>query len=65
MMVAGSRGDVDAALTRLSYDASDEVQMAIQACAVLNCANVETGELAPGKAANAKLVASGKSPFFT
>lgn len=65
MMVAESRGDLDAALTRLSYDASDEVHMAIQACAVLNCANVETGDLAPGKGANAKRVASGKSPFFT
>lgn len=65
MMIAESRGDVDAALTRLSYDASDEVHMAIQACAVLNCANVETGDFAPGKAANAKRVASGKSPFFT
>jgi hypothetical protein len=65
LMVTESRGDVDAALARLSYDASDEVHMAIQACAVLNCANVETADLAPGKAANAKRVASGKSPFFT
>jgi hypothetical protein len=65
MMVMESHGDFDAALTRLTYDANDEVQMAIQACAVLNCANVETADLAPGKAANAKRVASGKSPFFT
>jgi len=65
LMVMESRGDVDAALARLTYDASDEVHMAIQACAVLNCANVDTADVAPSKGANAKRVASGKSPFFT
>jgi hypothetical protein len=65
LMVMESRGDVDAALARLTYDANDEVHMAIQACAVLNCANVETVDVAPSKGANAKRVASGKSPFFT
>ncbi|CAL8481499.1 hypothetical protein [Caballeronia sp. S22] len=39
-MVMESRGDVDAAVARLTYDASDEVHMAIQACAVLKTARM-------------------------
>ncbi|NML32333.1 hypothetical protein [Paraburkholderia antibiotica] len=51
--VEQSQGDVDASLARLTYDANDEVHMAIQACAVLNCANVGTVDVHPKPAMNA------------
>jgi len=64
-IVAQSQGDADAALARLTYDANDEVHMAIQACAVLNCANVETVDVRPKPAMNARRLAMRRSPFFT
>jgi hypothetical protein len=39
--------------------------MMIQACAVLNCANVETVDLALGRAATAMRAAKRKAPLFT
>jgi hypothetical protein len=65
VMVAECRGDTDAALARLTYDASDEVRMAIQACAVLNCANVGTIDVHPKSAMNARRLATRRAPFFT
>lgn len=65
LVVAQSQGDVDAALARLTYDANDEVHMAIQACAVLNCANVGTVDVHPKPAMNARRLAMRRPPFFT
>jgi hypothetical protein len=58
-------GDVDVALSHVMYDSSDEVTMTIQACAVLNCANIATIDVAPSRASNAKRAATRKSPFFS
>jgi hypothetical protein len=63
--VAQSHGDTDAALARVSYDANDEVQMTIQACAVLNCANVQTIDVRPKPAMNARRSALGRAPFYS
>ncbi|CAB3770858.1 hypothetical protein [Paraburkholderia humisilvae] len=65
MVAAQSHGDIDAALARLTYDANDEVHMAIQACAVLNCANVGTVDVHPKPAMNARRLAMRRPPFFT
>ncbi|MBR8282509.1 hypothetical protein [Burkholderia vietnamiensis] len=65
VVVAQSHGDVDAAFARLTYDANDEVHMAIQACAVLNCANVGTVDVHPKPAMNARRLATRRPPFFT
>ncbi|RKE23963.1 hypothetical protein B0G76_8665, partial [Paraburkholderia sp. BL23I1N1] len=62
---AQSQGDVDAALTRLTTTPTTEVHMAIQACAVLNCANVGTVDVHPKPAMNARRVATRRPPFFT
>ncbi|MBR8186560.1 hypothetical protein C6Q14_27200 [Burkholderia ambifaria] len=65
VIVAESHGDVDAAFARLTYDANDEVHMAIQACAVLNCANIGTVDVHPKPAMNARRLATRRPPFFT
>jgi hypothetical protein len=52
-------------LARLTYDANDEVHMAIQACAVLNCADVGTVDVHPKPAMNARRLAMRRPPFFT
>ncbi|HGO6075405.1 TPA: hypothetical protein ACK3Q6_008062 [Burkholderia cepacia] len=57
--------DFDRALAQVALDSSDEVTAAVQACSVLNCANVRTSEVAPSRAANALRAAKGKRPFFT
>ncbi|MGN8190915.1 hypothetical protein [Burkholderia ubonensis] len=64
-LIIRADGDVDRALATVQLDASDEVTMAVQACSVLNCANVETIDVSPSRAANAKRAAKGKPPFFT
>lgn len=64
-LIARADGDVDRALATVQLDVSDEVTMAVQACSVLNCANVETIDVSPSRAANAKRAAKGKPPFFT
>jgi hypothetical protein len=64
-LVHHANGDRVKATAQVSLDARDEVFMAIQACSALNCANVETGDVPPVAALNAKRAASGKVPFFT
>lgn len=64
-LIIRTDGDVDKALATVQLDAGDEVTMAVQACSVLNCANVETVDISPSRAANAKRAAKGKPPFFT
>jgi hypothetical protein len=58
-------GDRETALSQILIDTRDELQMMIQACAVLNCANVETVDAAPGKAASAMRAAKKKAPLFS
>ncbi|MBJ9677919.1 hypothetical protein [Burkholderia gladioli] len=64
-LVSRAAGDADRALATVQLDARDEVTMAVQACSVLNCANVETIDFSPSRAMNAKRAAKGKPPFFT
>lgn len=58
-------GNVDQAFAQVTLDSGDEVTMAIQACSVLNCANVGAVDVLPSSALNAKRVSKGKVPFFT
>ena len=53
------------ALAHVSLDTHDEVMMLIQACAVLNCANVTTEDLTPSASLNRKRKVNGKQPFFS
>ena len=46
-------------------NARDEVQTLVQACSVINCANVTTADVLPPTALNKKRVEKGKQPFFT
>jgi hypothetical protein len=63
-LIAGADGDWERALATVQLDTRDEVIAAIQACSVLNCANVETIDVSPSRAVNAKRAAKGKPPFF-
>jgi hypothetical protein len=58
----GSMGRV---LASIMNNAHDEVLMVVQACAVLNCANVIETELQPPAKLNKNRRARGKAPFFT
>lgn len=58
----GSHAQADA---QIILDASDEVMVLIQACSVINCANVRTAELGASPASNKKRRANGKQPFFS
>lgn len=54
----------DRADYQILMDCGDEAQMLLQACAILNCANVKTDSLPASKDLNRKRVARGKQPFF-
>lgn len=58
-------GDAGEALGQIIVDVHDEALMMLQACAMLNCANITTIEQAPSAASNKKRQGSGKQPFFT
>lgn len=58
----GSRDKADG---QILLDANDEAMMLVQACSVINCANVSTADVEPSAALNKKRVASGKQPFFS
>lgn len=58
-------GSKDQAMVHLILDSRDEVQMLVQACAVLNCANIRTAHVDPPTPLNKKRVANGKQPFFS
>ena len=58
-------GDREKAFTQIILDSRDEVQMYVQACAVINCQNVGRVEVPPSASLNKKRQASGKRPFFT
>lgn len=58
-------GDKDKALAHLLLDSRDEASMMIQACSVLNCANVTTELVDAPKFINSKRLAKGKTPFYS
>jgi len=65
ILVQENGANIYSAMSKVILDSNDEVTMTVQACAVLNCANVETLEIKPSSTANARRSASKKTPFFT
>ncbi|CAN7335336.1 hypothetical protein LJR034_001718 [Caballeronia sp. LjRoot34] len=63
--VARFNGDEALALSQVIVDAHDEVGMVVQACTVLNCTNVQTVDVPPGRASNAVRTARNQTPFYT
>lgn len=64
-LAAAKLGSVSKVKAMVQVDSHDELQMLIQACAVINCANVDTATIEPAEALNKKRLASGKQPFFS
>ena len=58
-------GSRDKANAQIILDSHDEAMVLIQACSVINCANVSTADIEAPAAINKKRQASGKQPFFT
>lgn len=58
-------GSIEKAYASISIDSRDETMALIQACSVMNCANVATSEIHASSALNKKRTANGKQPFFT
>lgn len=58
-------GDKDKVYTQIIIDSRDEAQAVVQACSVINCANVTTAEISPSAALNRKRREKGKQPFFS
>lgn len=58
-------GRTDKVFGQILLDSHDETQMLIQACSVLNCANITTSEVSTSKILNQKRKKKGKQPFFT
>lgn len=58
-------GSRDKANARIMIDAHDETMVLIQACSVINCANVATTDISASTVLNKKRQASGKQPFFS
>lgn len=63
--LAAYGGAREKAFAQIILDSRDEVQTLIQACSVLNCANVTTAEISAPTALNKKRQAKGKQPFFS
>lgn len=57
--------NIDEGFFSISSDSRDEALALIQACAVLNCENVETVEIAANPKLNKARLAKGKQPFFS
>ncbi|WP_156478112.1 hypothetical protein [Acetobacter malorum] len=57
-------GSVDAVKASIMLENWDETYMLIQACAVLQCANVETETISPPDKLNKSRLAKGLAPFF-
>lgn len=58
-------GSSDKANAQIIIDSHDEAMVLIQACSVINCANVTTADIEAPRAINKKRQASGKQPFFS
>ncbi|WLI87817.1 hypothetical protein Q4S45_13835 [Massilia sp. R2A-15] len=62
LVAYGSRAKANA---QIMLDAHDEMLMLIQACSVINCANVTAADVARPEVLNKKRVEKGKQPFFS
>ena len=60
-----SYGSRDKANAQIIVDSHDEAMVLVQACSVINCANVTTAEIAAPAILNKKRQANGKQPFFS
>lgn len=58
-------GSRDKANAQIIVDYHDEVMVLIQACSVINCANVTTADIEASAASNRKRQAKGQQPFFS
>ncbi len=63
--LAAYGGNREKAYAQIILDSRDEVQTVVQACSVINCANVTTTEIQAPVALNKKRQEKGKQPFFT
>lgn len=63
--LAAYGGNREKAYAQIILDSRDEVQTVVQACSVINCANVTTAEIQAQAALNKKRQERGKQPFFT
>ncbi len=57
--------DREKAVAQIILDSHDETMVLIQACSVINCANVTTAEIQAPTALNKKRQEKGKQPFFS
>ncbi|RRW43159.1 hypothetical protein [Pseudomonas luteola] len=64
-VLASLEGNPNKVAARIILDANDEVQTVIQACSVINCANVTTVDVNASTALNKKRQDKGKAPFFS
>ena len=64
-MLTGFGGDRAKTFAQIMLDSRDETMMLVQACSVINCANVATATIEPAAALNKRRQASGKQPFFS
>lgn len=58
-------GNKEKAFAQIILDSHDETMVLIQACSVINCANVTTADIIAPAALNKKRQANGKQPFFS
>lgn len=63
--LAAYGGNREKAYAQIILDSRDEVQTVVQACSVINCANVTTAEISAPAALNKKRQEKGKQPFFS
>lgn len=63
--LASLGGDSEKLFAQILLDSRDETIMLIQACSVINCANVTTGEVSAPAKLNKKRQKQGKQPFFS
>lgn len=63
--LAAYGGNREKAYAQIILDSRDEVQTVVQACSVINCANVTTAEISAPVALNKKRQEKGKQPFFS
>jgi hypothetical protein len=64
-MLATYGGNRAKAYAQIILDSRDEAQAVIQACSVINCANVTTAEISVPASLNKKRQEKGKQPFFS
>lgn len=58
-------GSKEKAFGQIVLDSHDEVMVLMQACNVINCANITTADVPASTALNKKRQANGKQPFFS